>query len=412
MLLQIIVARYNEDISYLIPFANVIIVYNKGDDNIPKEFKNVVKLPNVGREGHTYLYHIINNYDNLADNTLFMQGSINDHGILDFKDYLQNKTFTGKLSKNDIKILYGHIKHRGKYLKDLKNGNLIRPKFSPFKFINDILGINILNLLSVDITWGAIFSVSSNIIRNKSIYFYKNIIKYVDYHNNPEEGHYLERSWYLLFNHPIIIFKNVILYTTLSLNSDLTKYDFTKYNDDDIKEIHIWTHLNDNIQNNNIKFIDNDKYVTIFPFILNNSFYIKFDNHLFLYLEFKNDIFEIEFNKKYINVFSYQSNKLIYNISINKNIFKNNFLIKWNNNNLFINDLITVPLQNNNTNINEININKIMVKGNNTHLDYSNKYFNDDNPVKTKIKMFIMNETKTYDKYYLNHYHNYYTCKM
>ena len=46
MIFQIVVARYNEDISYLIPFANVCIIYNKGDDNIPVEFTNIIYLPN------------------------------------------------------------------------------------------------------------------------------------------------------------------------------------------------------------------------------------------------------------------------------------------------------------------------------------------------------------------------------
>jgi hypothetical protein len=30
-------------------------------------------LPNVGREGHSYLWHVVNNYDNLADWTVFSQ---------------------------------------------------------------------------------------------------------------------------------------------------------------------------------------------------------------------------------------------------------------------------------------------------------------------------------------------------
>ncbi|KAJ3298190.1 hypothetical protein HDU79_000078 [Rhizoclosmatium sp. JEL0117] len=33
----------------------------------------VTLLPNVGREGHTYMHHIVSEYNNLADHTLFMQ---------------------------------------------------------------------------------------------------------------------------------------------------------------------------------------------------------------------------------------------------------------------------------------------------------------------------------------------------
>ena len=35
-----------------------------------------INLPNIGREAHTYLYHIINNYDNLADINVFLPGSV------------------------------------------------------------------------------------------------------------------------------------------------------------------------------------------------------------------------------------------------------------------------------------------------------------------------------------------------
>jgi hypothetical protein len=102
MLFQIVVARYNENISYLTPFEKVSVIYNKGDDNIQEEFINIIKLPNIGRESHTYLYHIINNYNNLADNTIFIQGNITDHKLLEFKKYITNKDFTGNLSLNDI----------------------------------------------------------------------------------------------------------------------------------------------------------------------------------------------------------------------------------------------------------------------------------------------------------------------
>ena len=63
---EIVIARYNEDLSWLNKIdKNIkITIYNKGNNNINFPF---IQLPNIGRESHTYLYHIINNYDNLAD---------------------------------------------------------------------------------------------------------------------------------------------------------------------------------------------------------------------------------------------------------------------------------------------------------------------------------------------------------
>ena len=62
--IDLVVARYNEDVNWLkkVPKNINIILYNKGKDDIQFKF---IKLDNIGRESHTYLYHIINNYDKL-----------------------------------------------------------------------------------------------------------------------------------------------------------------------------------------------------------------------------------------------------------------------------------------------------------------------------------------------------------
>ena len=86
----IIVARYNENVEWTKQFPNVII-YNKGsklDNNY-----NEVFLNNVGREGHTYYKYICDNYDNLAEYTIFLQGRPFDHSpniIYNLTKYINN----------------------------------------------------------------------------------------------------------------------------------------------------------------------------------------------------------------------------------------------------------------------------------------------------------------------------------
>jgi hypothetical protein len=46
-----------------------VIVYDKSDSPI----ENSIPRPNIGREGETFLYHIIKNYYNLYDLTIFIQ---------------------------------------------------------------------------------------------------------------------------------------------------------------------------------------------------------------------------------------------------------------------------------------------------------------------------------------------------
>jgi hypothetical protein len=78
--MKVVVARYNEDIRWLLPIINIITVYNKGLDDLDYIPHNkIIKCENVGREGGTYVKHIIDNYDNLDNYTAFIQGEIYDH---------------------------------------------------------------------------------------------------------------------------------------------------------------------------------------------------------------------------------------------------------------------------------------------------------------------------------------------
>ena len=80
--IEIVVARYNEDTSWLVPYLEHgihITVYNKGPEFTHDPRITVLPLPNIGREAHTYLHHVCRNYNSLADVTIFIQGCIEDH---------------------------------------------------------------------------------------------------------------------------------------------------------------------------------------------------------------------------------------------------------------------------------------------------------------------------------------------
>lgn len=74
---KLIVARYNENINWTKTIQNCLI-YNKGKEDIVSNH-TIKLLENIGREGETYLNHIINNYDNLDDYTIFCQGDPFEH---------------------------------------------------------------------------------------------------------------------------------------------------------------------------------------------------------------------------------------------------------------------------------------------------------------------------------------------
>ena len=73
--IQIIISRFNEDLKWTLsyPFNKYkYIVYNKNPDNDDYEKQNVIKtidIKNQGKCDHTYLYHVVHNYDSLKDIT-------------------------------------------------------------------------------------------------------------------------------------------------------------------------------------------------------------------------------------------------------------------------------------------------------------------------------------------------------
>jgi hypothetical protein len=76
--LEIVLSRYDEDVTWAVEeYHPFVTVYNKGPaGGLPAVLESAGrsrKLPNVGREGHTYLWHVVNNYDALADWTVFSQ---------------------------------------------------------------------------------------------------------------------------------------------------------------------------------------------------------------------------------------------------------------------------------------------------------------------------------------------------
>ncbi|MDR3640421.1 MAG: DUF3431 domain-containing protein [Humidesulfovibrio sp.] len=75
--IQLVVARYREDPAWLGALGLSGVLYNKGPELAPNVLPPGIRalpLPNLGREAHTYLTHIIANYDALPRHTVFLQG--------------------------------------------------------------------------------------------------------------------------------------------------------------------------------------------------------------------------------------------------------------------------------------------------------------------------------------------------
>lgn len=184
----IVVARYNECIKWTKQFSNVII-YNKG--TLLKDDFNVKLLNNVGREGHTYYKYIYDNYDNLTDYTIFLQGNPFDHSpnII----YNLNKFINDKNLSIDFEFLSEMV---------------VSCNLSGCKFHSNIPLIEVYEKLfgerkeymEFKFGAGAQFIVSKKKILQNPKEFYLKIIKILENDINPIEGFVIERFHKLIFN--------------------------------------------------------------------------------------------------------------------------------------------------------------------------------------------------------------------
>ena len=69
---ELVVAKCNESVDWAMAYNDIAVIYNKGRTPVVG-FQRSVNVENIGREGHTYLYHIVQNYCNLPEKSIFMQ---------------------------------------------------------------------------------------------------------------------------------------------------------------------------------------------------------------------------------------------------------------------------------------------------------------------------------------------------
>jgi hypothetical protein len=208
---KIVVARYNEPIEWLKVLINDCVIYNKGS---PLNIKNEIMLENVGRESDTYLNYIITNYDKLPDVVIFTQANISDHGMANDVNYLlsiANSANTNKKSKNYSTNYLKHNDDAGEYSCFDGKWNVLK---DGTYFLNDNYKNNVPVAFDdwfrehiqpdypnpIHIYCNAIFAVKKELILRNSVEYYKRLILEVNHHINSTEGHFLERSWYYIFN--------------------------------------------------------------------------------------------------------------------------------------------------------------------------------------------------------------------
>lgn len=211
MSINIVVAHYKENITWLnhniLNDSSIknIYLYSKDPQYILNtELKNNKKiihtyLPNVGRESHTYLTYCIENYNASVDSVFFLQGNPMAHGIrINRIKYWINST------KNNIKFISQNFSVASPF-KGLKNKRISHWQglTEPCELPMDLwFKSNIQPQLPnpSKIYFGANFCIPSFKIKTRNLEEYQTLVKKYFTTKNPEACHFIERSWYYLFN--------------------------------------------------------------------------------------------------------------------------------------------------------------------------------------------------------------------
>ena len=361
---EIVIARYNENLDWLKKIKKSkdlkITVYNKGPDDINVPF---IKLPNIGRESHTFLYHIINNYDNLADQTIFCQGD----SIFHSPDFLEliNKHRKKFEPVQPLTAWYADVQDhqleippkplldqtenlwfgkKGRVHVEYKDNNFVTmyPYFYTDNWINKLnmflktsygidnplkFNVDRFRLKDVDLDYliphcySAIFSINKEAIMDNSVDFYNNIMSILIYdvrnfsqNKKLDHGLYLERLWLVIFNYK--------KYNKNYLHIKVKDYELQNY---ELK-----------IKNNTSKFSYFNIYCNLFINIVIDSItYNVFISKYIIYIKTVKDSktlykYDPKHNKNVENILKNMSK---YNVSI---IFNNNILKISINNNVLI----------------------------------------------------------------------------
>lgn len=212
MTLELVVARYEEDLSWIptldLEITNTV-VYNKGSEKVFPFPCEVKSLPNFGREPHTYFTHIINNYNSLKDITFFIVGS----------------AFTQDAKENRVKLIVEHLKKKkSSAIVTTKNEELINrtkyfyinywlvtnennrkknpnPELSPCpdRPLGNWFSIRFPNEQIERLSYSGILAVSREDILKRPITFYQSLLEEVS-SPNPEAVHYIERVFTNIFS--------------------------------------------------------------------------------------------------------------------------------------------------------------------------------------------------------------------
>lgn len=228
----IVIARYSENLEWIRtpPFNKYrLIIYNKGlDDNFAKtdNVLEVIKLPNVGRESHTYIWHIINTHAKYSPQiTVFLPGSVTAKFKMGdaqtMMRLLQQNNYTravlvgflhtvAEMEKQFERVETTYTSNNRENAANNVTSNVLQSKWRPYGEWLKHMKLRATNFITL---YGTT-SVHRNTLAQYSAAYWRSLLRQLQpssakptqktlaEYSNPETGFFFERSWATILYSP------------------------------------------------------------------------------------------------------------------------------------------------------------------------------------------------------------------
>lgn len=185
---ELVIAAWDRDYSWisLLNSDIKVTIYNKNIETLKES--EILISPNVGRDVHTFFYHIVENYDNLSDYTFFSQDYPFDHVLQYFTIINSNPRHWDIIAVQKSEGCWFFNSYYRGFRCD-KHGNPQHTGLNIELVWNQLFDYPIFD--SIEFTVAGHFCISKECVHKHPINFYKKILNILE--NNEQAPWILER---------------------------------------------------------------------------------------------------------------------------------------------------------------------------------------------------------------------------
>lgn len=200
--MKYIVSKYNENIDWLKDYTDDWIIYDRGNE--PLNWKNTIRVQNIGSDIRDKFTFIIDNYDNLPEVAVYTKGNLFKFiSKQEFDLVCNNTTFTPLLTKRHTTYLPTCFYSDDGMYNEFNNSWYLYDADPPTKLYRNYkeyakdFGLPITEYIKF--APGSNYIIPKENILKHSKDFYVKIVDIISYGRYPVECQMVERSLYEIF---------------------------------------------------------------------------------------------------------------------------------------------------------------------------------------------------------------------